>query len=539
MMELTYRWWNRPLTLITFLLVCQGVFAKTEVNSALIRGLKAKAAIQKNSKRTQKSFWNALARGDNERALGEWFATFAGKAFARTSHGKALLAYLLFNNRLEVLGVRTLFTVKNPKTVHKRLRSLWKSMAPAQHQVWRLAQVRWKTAWSNFFDQETAAVVGSSSLGTALNKDQILSLLKRMKPHSAARAKLEFQLALNLALKGRSNAARAIKILDRLLKTPNGHVDKNLVLLTAARIWYPQGRWDQAIQHYRGVSKSSEYWFTAQEEMAWAYIAKRQPQKALTITNTLMLQNFMPHVGPETVFLNAFSQLKTCDYFGVEKSIDIFKTRFKKRTQALMQTAGKGLAKDKGIMALFDRPKQGRVELFSLGDQAFGLPRYVSRDEVLFQQAQIAKALQQETAQLGQLRTKYSAITGKRRASGIKAIKNLANSLKSRSKKIKRSFSRQIKKLAGEEIAEIKQVLLKMHILEAELIQQVATIIQGGRMKTVATVTKQQSGDQKTDTVGDSGQYDLKFPFTGEIWFDELNNYKSNLKEICQAGGVN
>ena len=31
------------------------------------------------------------------------------------------------------------------------------------------------------------------------------------------------------------------------------------------------------------------------------------------------------------------------------------------------------------------------------------------------------------------------------------------------------------------------------------------------------------------------GKYDLKFPFTGEIWFDELNNYEFNLAEACST----
>ena len=30
------------------------------------------------------------------------------------------------------------------------------------------------------------------------------------------------------------------------------------------------------------------------------------------------------------------------------------------------------------------------------------------------------------------------------------------------------------------------------------------------------------------------GAYDLQFPFTGEIWFDELGNYRYDPKQVCR-----
>jgi Zn-finger domain-containing protein len=84
-----------------------------------------------------------------------------------------------------------------------------------------------------------------------------------------------------------------------------------------------------------------------------------------------------------------------------------------------------------------------------------------------------------------------------------------------------------VRQLAVEELAEIERILHKMQIVEAELIQQLALAEQ--LIKQEVKQPKILTGDSSRD------RYALKFPFEGEVWFDELSNYKIDLKGGCQA----
>ena len=426
----------------------------------------------------------------------------------KTSTEQARVGHTLFNNKLPLHGVKTLFKVKNPNSISDEVKNLWKAALPANHPIWQQVQVKWSQAWTNFFDQETQVRANLPQMGPG----QLRAMLGSTQ-HPAARAALEFQLALDLA--SAEKTTQALAILDRLLKARDHREDKNLMALTAGRLLYPRGDWGKAIQYYRQVTQESEYWFTAQEEMAWSYMAKGEPQNSLAITNGLILDTFAAHVGPDALFLHAFSQLKTCNFFGTANSLNVFKQRFKQRAQSLMKVRREGWTPE--VTTLFQTFKQGKRELLSLGPAALQVPRYVSRDRVLWNQIQTQAALDREVAQIQTLLGQAMGSPGM-----VKKLKNIQISLQSRNKRLKKASVALIKQRASEEIAEIKQVLQRMHILEAEWIQRVATIVQPEKVR-VASADKLATGE-----------YDLKFPFTGEIWFDELNNYRVSSSEVCQ-----
>ncbi|MCY4643132.1 MAG: hypothetical protein OXB88_00785 [Bacteriovoracales bacterium] len=482
--------------------------------------------------------FNSLSKGLDERALVHWFRALDGGSFSKTPSGKALAAYLLFQNGLEIEGIESLFLTPHPKSISKKLRALWRSQAPASHPVWGRARLRWSSSWTAFFDRETELAVRSYSTEN-LGEKEIRSLLAGSGSKATfAKSRLRLALALRLATEEKGMTP-ALKILKALMADSSGSIDKNLVALSMGRIFYAKKRWAKAMESYDKVSKDSEYWFTAREETAWTLMALGKTKEVVGVTNTLMHSDFSPHLSAETVFLHAYSQLNACDYLGVAESVDIFKRRFKKKVKALGALGKEGKWKPGGrAEQLFQElKKEGKTGLLALGKTALLVPRYVSRDELLLREAQVQKSLDKGIARLNVLGTRYGNTKDASGRSVRKAAARLKKSLRARYERSKKVGFRLLAKRSNEEIQEIGETLFKMDILETEMLQRAAiALARGGREATVEASGTQ--GPKKTPsgkkTGGTMDRYALNFPFTGEMWFDELNHYRLDPQKICQ-----
>ena len=96
-------------------------------------------------------------------------------------------------------------------------------------------------------------------------------LLRKTEEGTYERAWLQWQLTL--ALISQNKDKKAAKLLKNLMKADNNPVGQDLMNMTVARILYQNGYLDEATNYYSKVPKSSEYWFEAQEESAWAFRA--------------------------------------------------------------------------------------------------------------------------------------------------------------------------------------------------------------------------------------------------------------------------
>ena len=85
-----------------------------------------------------------------------------------------------------------------------------------------------------------------------------------------------------------------------------------------------------------------------------------------------------------------------------------------------------------------------------------------------------------------------------------------------------------IKFLATAELENIKNNLDKLHIVEAEVIQQISIADQ------IAAKAKD-DGSTKVGTTGSKSTDAVKFPLEKEVWFDEISSYKVNVKKACVA----
>ncbi|MCB0363901.1 MAG: hypothetical protein H6624_09835 [Bdellovibrionaceae bacterium] len=471
----------------------------------------------------QNIFLSFMDQNQFEKALYQWWPAFEKKPFLKSATGQAVYAYLLFKNGLELNGLQALMMIKEPKKIHPDVVKLWRLLTPAGHEAWGLIDVAWNDDWTAVFDVATEVQVRARQMYDPSNTDKVFELLRKTKLKTKERAWLEWQMALGLSLQG--ELAKAAKVLSHLMKDETGLISHDVQNITAARLLYQQGYLAPAIGYYQKINKKSEYWFTAQEEMAWSYIRKGEPQNTLAVTQTLMHKDFAPHVGPEVVFLRALASLKVCDYPAVVSSINSYRERFKERAKIMvsLSEAGQSEDVDKLLLAL----RKGRVKLLSLGSSAGRIPRYVSRDEVLLGQVQRQVKLETEAKTAGELYAR--SLTGGSDQVGFQArIEELRFDAESRLQAAKSAIYGRIKDLANEEVQEIHNILQKMHIVEAELIQQIA---QAERV--VRASTKEVT--EKKGSTGSRDKYSLKFPFEGETWFDELANYRVDIKKGCQA----
>lgn len=476
----------------------------------------------------QNIFLSFLDAGEYEKALYQWPSAFEGTAFAKTQDGRALRALILFRNNLQVYGLESLLSIDQPAKISKPLLKAWNEAAPAAHPAWSFVNTDlWKAAWAPALGSDTEIRVRGRQTFTADQTPLVKDLIKRAPEGSRERAWLEWQLVLATALgSSAQDSANAAKMLAVLMKSPENPVSQDLMTLTAARMLYQNGFLDAAIKYYGNVSKASEDWFDAQEELGWAYIRKGEPQNTIAVTQTLAQPEFAAQVGPESIFLRSLGLLKVCDYPEVAKTLDLFRDRYKQRAKDLMSLATN--ADTPSVQAYIQKARESRASIADLKSDASKLPRFLTRDEIANQNVKTQNALEKETKLFAELYAR--SLTGGTAKVGFQAeLEDLKKQVETRAQAARSATLNRVKALAEDEINEIAQILQKLHIVEAEVIQQVSL---AGR---VEDATSKSKVSDKKGTTGYQGPDRLRWPKEDETWFDELANYKVDLKKGCQA----
>lgn len=489
---------------------------RDELTEALRRELRGATA-------EQNIFLTHLSANDHAKALFQWRPAFEGKAFERSATGKALKAYLLFQNNLKLNAVEALFAIQDPQNVAPEVQKVWNLTLGPDSTLWSKLKVEWTPKWTKFFNPEIQAKVVSWQVYDPTDTKRIMDLISKTKLKTTERTWLEWQMALGLALEG--DSTKAGKVLAHMLQSDQTLISEDLIHMTAARLLYEKGFLSPAIAYYQKVPKKSEYWFESQEEIAWSYIRKGEPQNTLAVTQSLMTPAFSGHVGPEAVFLRALAQLKVCDYSEVIKAIGEFKNRFQPRVANLQKIKNQG--ETPAVAEYINRAKKGRVSPLDLKGQASHLPRYVTRDEVTYNLISQLVEFEKETEVAGQLYTR-SLSEGSDKIGFQAQFEELKNQTQARTVSSRSAVINRIKNLADEEMQEIHSILQKMHIVEAEVIQQItlAERVAGDSIKTASV---------KVGSTGSKGKDTLSFPFEGEVWFDEIDNYKVDVAKGCQS----
>lgn len=471
----------------------------------------------------QNIFFQFIEKNDYEKAFFQWKAAFSTTAFASSPNGRALYSWLLFKNNVTVSAIEILFEIQKPKEIDPELVQMWRMMVPDTHPVWGVAHLpKWNADWTGIFSLTTELRIKGRQIYGTESVDQLKELLPKSLAGTQERAWLEWQLILAWTTKDTKKAAQA---LAHLMKQENNPVSQDLMNMTAARMLYASGYLDAAINYYNKISKSSEYWFEAQEEKSWSYLRKGEPQNSMAVSQSLIDPLFSSVVGPETYYLHALSNLKVCNYPQVADTLSGYKLAYKDRIQNLL--AIKTQPQIEEISQLLTRMQTQDVNLKDLGAKARSIPRYVTRDQIIRQNLMLESALSADLAQAEQLVQK--SLAGSSSDVGFQGfIQELKNRISTRKLAARNAAYDRIKLLATDEVEEISQVLQRLHIVEAELLQQVS-------MAQKLAMKGDKGNRELMGATGSKSSDAIRFPASQEKWFDEMANYKISLKGGCEV----
>ncbi len=284
-----------------------------------------------------------------------------------------------------------------------------------------------------------------------------------------APGRAEFNRALGLATQDKTKPAH--KIIDALLAAKKTDVPRDRLLMTKGRLLFQDGDVRAALKLYEQVPSDSDHWLEALEERGWAHLRLGEHGEALAQLKTIKAPMFESLVGPEPFFLTGLIHLKICDYPAIFESIKEFKAKFRPRLVAVQALAANGTseAAAKVVAKLRAQPLAWKT----IAPEAGRLPRLFHRDALL-----------------------------QSRAAELKAGKSDGTPV-----------LRRLQQLANRDLKEIGDILQKMHLLEAELIQRIH-------------MAEKPNARAHKDVDLAKGEEVLRFPDTGEYWLDELDKYR-------------
>lgn len=480
----------------------------------------AVASLLKKTTPDQNTFLRNLEKQDWRKAVISWGPAFNSTAFEKTDSAKALQALVLYKAGLEITGVEKLFTVGSAKNVNTEIILTWKETLKDTNPVWDVAQINWNSSWDDVFGRATEIKNKLRSVNLKTNVSQLKDMASKLTPNTKERALVDWQLALSYALN--DNAGEAAKIIGQLLKNKNSPYSEDLINLTAGRLLFQNGYFEAASKYYEKITKASNYWLEAQEELAWTYLRKGETQNSLAISKSLMNSAFEGYLGPEPYFVESLGQLKVCDYKKVMAGLEQFPKNFKTRTLELDKLA-KGEKSD-FLNASLDKIRAEKMTWETMGKDMKFLPRTMINDYKLVQLVEAQKLYDNEAKAASALYADALSLTGLQ--GNFQAIKN---GLVDKSAKVRSAQAQRIKELAKNEVVEVRHILDKLHIVEAELVSQI---------EVADKVAKDSTGlnaDLKKGTTGSKKSDALVFTADSEIWFDEISNYKVDIKKGCQG----
>lgn len=455
-------------------------------------------------------FIRAFESKNFHKALQAWEKLIAETAFATSSTGQALYAYLLFQNRFEILSLRHLLRQSHPKEIHPIVVNLWKKHIGKDHPVWAVFSSRINQQWVTFFDPQIIFQAGAKTFWNSKSKkdqEDIKFLLGLPLSEDVDVFSLEWSFVLSLIQQ--KDLPAATKVLVYLTsKTKNKH-RRDQIHLNIGRLLADIKEEKAALSYYQKVRELSYFWLLAQEEMAWILFRKGNYKEAYSKASVFLYPGFQQDISPYMILVLSLSQLRNCNYQGFSKSLFRFKSSFSKRMNEINKAF---LSKDDkfliGRLLSFYNSKALPYEV-ALSDLPYALRRNVPLRNLIL-------LLNYMTNQKNG-RIKHFSLEKKEKL----FLDQLKLQIKSR-----------IRSLLKKEKSDILFALHNFHIAEAELLYQSQGFHSFKPFRQVLWTNKL----SPVRLFYDNNPV-LIFPFdSDEIWLDELRRYKAGLVKNCPRG---
>lgn len=471
----------------------------------------------------QNLFFELIEKSQWTQALSQWSVAFHGTAMEKSSNGRGLLYLLQFQNGLPLHATEALMQL-NPADVNTELLQAWRMVATENHLIWQtLSPELLRRPWADFFGSHIEIKVRSRNAQSAFTLQEIKDTLVKTQAETPERAWLTWQL---VHVQMDTDLGVAGKTLAILMKQKNNPLAPELMNITAARMLYEKGFIDAAIKYYQTVGMNSDYWFDAQEELAWSYLRKSEPQNTAAVTKTFLNPKFASLTGPEVFQLRAMAQLKICDYEGATETLKAYRDLMKPRVVGLLSLSE---GKSQEILeSVITDLKKGDMNWKKMGTRALSMPRFISRDRALSQFVRVEKERELEVLRGEELAQEKSGLS---ESATVKAFwSNFKNEIATQFSKDKQTVRHRVQNMAKEEIDEIKFILQRMHMIEVEVLTR-STLARNVPDRIKAETMKDLNGSVSRAPQSEADV--LRFPAEKEIWYDELALYKVDVKEAC------
>lgn len=469
--------------------------------------LPAKTPEQKDVKRMieQQQFHQAFVFYPNAYAESDIYDTYTGVS---------LYLYLMFKAGVEVSALEGLFSLKEPQKMSNEMKALWKQNVPASHPVWNRFISPWNSKLTVIFDIQVSEKLAIYTFANQPKSLKQLTAWEKSLPKNSKKDIAQDTLKRwNIALLAPTfdKPEMGLKQLKMLSTSGQKMIATDRLALTEGRTLYQMKKLDAALSAYSRIEKSSEYWLEALEEKAWTFLRKGQPEKALAELQTVTSPLFAKLIGPEPYILMSLTHLDICDYTNVFKTSQIFKNKFKERIAALTALAN---GKNDALIGKTINALSKAYELKTIAKDLNSLPRFLFLDAKLQTQIKYQEQAKREVEVLSDLLTEQKVNAEDPFEKGPAVF----SELKEKSAQARDWTGRRIRALAQSELDEIKDMILKLHLIEAEVIQRVSI-----EERTAKRNSERDSHVDAKDV--------LKFPHTDEVWLDEIGNYSVRIKD--------
>jgi len=293
--------------------------------------------------------------------------------------------------------------------------------------------------------------------------------------------------------------------------------------LALARIAYSIGIYDVAIYYYRKVPSESTSYVQALHESGWSYFLKGDTRRGMGIFHTLDSPEWRNYFLPDTYLLEATVFMNACHFDFARDAIG----RIQQRYLSLAAPVAKFLEEYASPEALY---------------QAFVL-KHIRNGIDLPRLVRMATIADPEFYDLYTNVTVYrrevAAIKKGTNRFGEKLAADLLTRVESRHKQSTMAMGIKLNQLLqrlADELSELEVSITEIQIeIEDAAAAEISKEIEQAYGTADAAQEEAVAQGAALTLVGD--KY-LRWPFEGEYWADEVNNYRSQLQDVCKAASA-
>lgn len=325
---------------------------------------------------------------------------------------------------------------------------------------------------------------------TVRNKSELRNHLKTLASFKVGQSDWEWhswQLALAAAALDESELS--LRLLQRLEQTKKLQlISLDSIHLSTGRVLYQRGELAKSLAAYQKIPRVSDHWIEATEEKAWIHIRSHREDQAIKELLTLLSPLIEPHVGIDPYFALSLANLQICSYSELFRTGRRVQAKVSPRIDSLENLSKAKLFAHEAAKKALDLLMTKPLTMQSISALHPLLPKNFFRDE--FFARHIAAAQK-------------------------------ANTLDAKTKHQSKAFYR-LQQLASQELKETSQTIQKLHLVEAEAIQ---------RMYLDENLSGEGVRPSRTKKVADMNSNQIEFPYSKEVWLDEIDNYRVEVQD--------